>query len=135
MSILDIHFADVQVEDSGTYSCWIVHQSGHSLYPILGRFDVSVTGPTTKLDFYYESNGTKTEVQDGVLLFELLKDSVEGNYVFQVDASNVPQKWNVFIGNKTHPTQRNLTNYFEISSPNTVNVTESGLVSTQQHLR
>ena len=125
----------MQVEDSGTYSCWIVHQSGYSLYPILGRFDVSVTGPITKLDFYYESNGTKTEVQDGVLLFELLKDSVEGNYVFQVDAPNVPQKWNVFIGNKTHPTQRNLTSYFEISSPNTVNVTESGLVSTQQHLR
>ena len=135
LGILDIHFADVQVEDSGTYSCWIVHQSGHSLYPILGRFDVSITGPITKLEFYYESNGTKTEVQEGVLLFQLLEDSVEGNYVFEVDAPNVPQKWNIVIGNKTDLTQRNITSSFEITSPNTVNVTESGLLWTQQHLR
>ena len=125
---------DVQVEDTGTYSCWIVHQSGHSLYPILGQFDVSINGPLVTRNFYYEIDKNVTNVMDGVLLFELLDDSTKGKFVFEVEASNVPLKWYVFIGNKTHQRENNITECFEIGSPDIVNISESGLVITQQQL-
>ena len=125
---------DTQVEDTGTYSCWIVHQSGHSLYPILGQFDVSINGPLVLRDFYYEVGKNITSVSDGVLIFELLDASLQGKFTFEAEASSVPLKWDVFIGNKTHQRKSNITKYFEISSPDNVNITESGLVKTQHHL-
>ena len=123
------------MEDSGTYSCWIVHESGHSLYPILGQFDVSVAGPITKLDFYCELNGTVIEVQKGVALFELLDDRSTGKYVFQLEAASAPSQWDIFIGSPSDPKQRNITGHFEVTSPDIISVTESGLVAQQKNFR